>query len=126
MIAGIGIDIIEIRRIKDGYKKFGDNFLTKIFTDAELEYCSKFKKNFESLAGKFSVKEAFMKAIGSGIRQGVWFKDIEVLNLPTQAPYIKLHNIAQKKHQKLGSPDIHISITHTAKTAAAIVILEQK
>ncbi|HPG30278.1 MAG TPA: holo-ACP synthase [bacterium] len=125
MIAGIGIDIIRIQRIIDGYNNFGEIFLKKIFTDKEIEYCLGFHMKFESFAGKFSVKEAFMKAIGAGIRQGVWFKDIEILNYETQKPYINVYRKAKELYVKMGSPDIHISISHTDDNAAAVVVLEK-
>lgn len=125
MIAGIGIDIVNINRIIEGYNKFGNKFLKKIFTEKEIEYCSQRASAFEHYAGKFSVKEAFMKAVGAGIRQGVWFKDIEILNKETQQPFINVYNKAAVYLAKLGSPQIHISITHTHDNAAAIVILEK-
>jgi len=125
MIVGIGIDIIQIHRIIESYNKFGDMFLKKIFTEKEIEYCSGFHSKFESYAGKFSVKEAFMKSIGAGIRQGVWFKDIEILNYESQKPYIKLYRKAEKYYKNMGSPMIHISISHTDENAAAVVILEK-
>jgi len=125
MIAGIGIDIISVERIEKGFEKFGIKFLEKIFTKAEIEYCGRHASVFEHYAGKFSVKEAFMKSIGAGIRQGVWFKDIEVLNRETQQPYVQVYNKAAAYLSALGNPNIHISITHTNDNAAAVVILEK-
>jgi len=125
MIVGLGIDLIEIRRLLDGYSKFGELFLKKIFTEKEIEYCSKFLNSFESYAGKFAVKEAFMKAIGAGIRQGIWFCDIETLNDSSQKPYIILHRKAKEYYENSGANIIHLSITHTEVYATAIVILEK-
>ncbi|HON56303.1 MAG TPA: holo-ACP synthase [bacterium] len=124
MIKGLGIDIVKIQRLIDGYENFGEKFLNKIFTEQEIEYCNKHINNFEHFAGKFAVKEAFMKAIGSGIRQGVWFKDIEILNSYTQKPYVNLYNKAKLSFDELQCNNIYISITHTDDIAAAVVVLE--
>ncbi len=124
MIVGLGIDIIRIKRLENGINQFGNRYINKIYTCAEIDYCQKYRNAIEHFAGKFSVKEAFMKAIGAGIKQGVWFRDIEVLNYETQKPYIKVYNKAAEYYHKLNSPAIHISITHTEDNAAAVVILE--
>jgi len=125
MILGLGIDIVNVDRLKKSYENFGERFLKKIFTDKEIDYCERFQKKFESYAGKFSVKEAFMKAIGKGIKQGVWFNNIEVLNYETQQPYVNLYGNAKLFFEEINGSNIFVSITHTSNVGAAVVIIEK-
>jgi len=93
MIIGLGIDIADQIRIHDGIKKHGDKFLQRIFTAPEIASCQPYRYPVEHYAGKFAVKEAFMKAIGTGLTQNVTFKDIEVLNRDSGAPYVTINAI---------------------------------
>jgi len=123
MIAGIGIDLIEVEKIvKNIHSKV---YLRKVFTEAEIEECRSAINPAERFAGKFAAKEAFMKAIGKGIRQGVWFTQIEVLNEESGAPYIRVNSEVETSINKLGVKNIHVSVTHTKSMAAAIAILEK-
>ena len=106
MIIGVGIDIIEVERIE---KLLNDNFITRNFSEAELEFNSK----PESVAGSFAAKEAFAKALGTGFR-GFNLHDVEVLRDELGAPYI----IFQGKQA-----NAHVSISHTKSTAVAVVII---
>ena len=119
MIKGIGTDIIEISRIK----KSMDNprFLDKNFTASENEYFIKRKMNPQTVAAAFAAKEAFSKAIGTGI-MGFSHKDIEVLHNELGAPYIKLYNNALKI---FGNGNIHLSISHSREYATAVVVIEE-
>ena len=119
MIKGIGTDIIEISRIK----KSMDNprFLEKNFTDSENEYFIKRKMSAESVAAAFAAKEAFSKAIGTGIL-GFSHKDIEILHKESGAPYIKLYNSAQ---EIFGNGNIHLSLSHSREYATAVVVIEE-
>ena len=122
MIVGIGIDLVEIEKIaKDIHS---DVYLRKVFTEAEISVCKTFSNSAEHFAGKFAAKEAFMKAIGNGINQGVWFTQIEVLNRKNGQPFIKATGKAEILLNEMGVKNTHISITHTKKTAAALIILE--
>jgi len=123
MIVGVGIDLIEIEKIaKNIHSK---TFLRKIFTESEITDCKSVVNSPERFAGKFAAKEAFMKAIGKGIHQEVWFIQIEVLNHESGAPYVQVNGEAEASITKLGVKKIHASITHTKNIAAAVVILEQ-
>jgi holo-[acyl-carrier protein] synthase len=123
MIVGVGIDLIEIEKIaKDLHS---DVYLRKVFTEAEISVCKDSVNSAERFAGRFAAKEAFMKAIGNGIRQGVWFTQIEVLNHASGQPYIQVSGEAKTWLNELGATNIHISITHTQNAAAAIIILEK-
>ena len=122
MITGIGLDLIEVKKIAKSIPS--ETYLHKVFTEAEIAECSLATNSAERFAGKFAAKEAFMKAIGKGIRQGVWFTQIEVLNEESGAPYIRVNNEAETAINELRVKKIHVSVVHTKKTAAAVVILE--
>ncbi|TET10538.1 MAG: holo-[acyl-carrier-protein] synthase [Candidatus Atribacteria bacterium] len=124
MIVGCGIDLVKIERIEKIIKRWGDNFIFRIFTPLEIEYCEKKKGNkFQSYAGKFAAKEALLKALGLGLREANW-KEIEIKNDELGQPIIdtsgKLKNIASAK----GVSKYFISISHTKEYAATQVILE--
>jgi len=123
MIVGIGIDLIEIEKIaKDLHS---DVYLRKVFTEAEIAACRTSVNSTEHFAGKFATKEAFMKAIGNGIRQGVWFTQIEVLNHENGQPYVQVSGEAGMRLNELDATNIHVSITHTHNAAAAVIIIEK-
>ena len=123
MIVGIGIDLIEIQGIEKDIQS--NMYLHKIFTEAEIKECQSVVRTAERFAGRFAAKEAFMKAIGKGIRQQVWFSQIEVLNNKDGQPYIQVNGEAQVWLHAMEVKNIHVSITHTGQYAAAIVILEK-
>ena len=122
MILGIGIDITEIERIAKSVES--EAFQRKVFTPAELKSCGKIKNSAECLAGKFAAKEAFMKALGAGIRQKVWFAQIEVLNDASGKPYINVSEEAERLLQAREAKQVHVSISHSGGMAVALVILE--
>ena len=124
MIAGVGIDLIEVEKIAASIRS--EAFLRKVFTEAEIEECSSVTNSVERFAGKFAAKEAFMKAASMGIRQGVWFTQIEVLTEESGAPYVRVKGEMETTLNESGMKKIHVSITHTKNTAAAVVILEQR
>ncbi len=122
MILGIGIDITEIRKIEESIRS--EAFQRKVFTASELKTVAGFKNKAEHLAGKFAAKEAFMKAIGAGIWQQVWFAQIEILNDEFGKPFIKVSGEAEKRLKESKSEKVHISISHSGGMAVAVVILE--
>ena len=124
LIIGCGIDLVKIERIEKIIKRWRDNFIFRIFTPLERDYCEKKKDNkFQSYAGKFAAKEALLKALGLGLREANW-KEIEIKNDELGQPIIdtsgKLKNIASTK----GVSKYFISISHTKEHAVAQVILE--
>jgi holo-[acyl-carrier protein] synthase len=123
MILGIGIDLISIEKIAKSVKS--EAFQRKVFTSAEIAICEAVSNSAERYAGKFAAKEALMKAIGKGIRQEVWFSQIEVLNRESGAPYLNLSGKAEQALESLGGAQVHISLAHSAGLAVAVVILEQ-
>lgn len=124
MIVGIGIDIAEVERIKGAVERHGEVFLRRVFTAKEREYCERFKNKFERYAGRFAVKEAAMKALGTGWSRGVRWVDIEVLRQKGGRPTLALAGEAGKIAKQLGVKHIALSITHTAAQAFAQVIFE--
>ncbi|MBA7608999.1 Holo-[acyl-carrier-protein] synthase [subsurface metagenome] len=124
LIVGCGIDLVKIERIEKIIKRWGDNFIFRIFTPLEREYCEKKKGNkYQSYAGRFAAKEALLKSLGLGLR-GVNWKEIEIENNELGQPIIetsgKLKNIASVK----GVSKYFITISHTKDYAIAQVILE--
>ncbi len=124
MIVGTGVDLAEVPRIKACIERYGEKFIRRIYTPAEIAYVERKANRFERYAARFAAKEAGMKAIGTGWRLGVTWQDFEVANLPSGKPTLLLHGVAAKFAQKLGVKDISLSITHTAELGMAHVILE--
>jgi len=122
MIIGIGIDLVSINDFSQKLKS--RSFIGKVFTETEIAYCESFASSSEHFAGKFAAKEAFMKAIGKGIQQGVWFQQIEVKNKQTGAPSLAITRQALEISNELGVAEIHLSISHSDGYAVALVILE--
>jgi len=121
-IIGIGIDLVEVRRIESAVKN-RKNFLERIYTQEEIKVNPRGEFRFQELAGRFAVKEAFFKAIKTGWRRGVTFSDVIVLNEPSGAPYIKLTGKAKMIAEGLGIKEIFVSISHTDELATGMVIV---
>jgi len=124
MIVGLGIDIAEISRIESAIRRYGDHFLHRLFTPAEIEYCEGYRNRFERYAGRFAAKEAAMKALGTGWRRGVRWVDIEVVREHGGKPALRLEGQAGIIAKQLGVRNIALSITHAGDTALAEVIFE--
>jgi holo-[acyl-carrier protein] synthase len=124
VIVGTGVDLAEVPRIRASIERFGDRFVHRIFTPAEIAYVERKANRYERYAARFAAKEAGMKAIGTGWKRGVTWQDFEVANLPTGKPTLKLHGVAAAIAIKLGVRNISLSLTHTAQLGMAHVILE--
>ena len=124
MIVGTGVDITEVARIKAAVERFGDRFLKRVFTPEEVRYCMAMVNSHERLAARFAAKEAAMKAIGTGLRRGVTWQDVEVVRLPGGRPELRLCGQAAEFASRLGCKRTHLSLSHTAEQAIAHVILE--
>ena len=124
MIIGMGIDVEDVERVKGAIERQGERFLKRIFTDKERAYCEQFKNKYERYAGRFAVKEAAMKALGTGWSRGVRWIDIEVSRRQGSRPMLELKGEARKIADQLGVKNIAMSITHTSKQAMAQVIFE--
>jgi holo-[acyl-carrier protein] synthase len=125
MIVGIGTDLAEVARIQKSVEQFKERFLNRVFTDTERAYAFSKANVAERLAARFAAKEAGMKAIGTGWRRGVRWKDFEVVNEASGKPSLRLGGVAQEIAAQLGVTQISLSLTHTRDTAFAVVILER-
>ncbi len=120
MLTGVGIDIIEIDRIRKSILRHGSHFIKKIFTQREQEYCSRYQDPVPRYAGKFAAKEAVVKALGTGFGAEVAWTDIEILHADTGAPYPLL---SPSLRERFGAAHLLISITHSREYAAAVAFL---
>lgn len=124
MIVGLGTDIAEIDRITAAIERHGQAFIKRVFTENEIWYCERHRGKYERYAARFAAKEAMMKALGTGWRKGVRWRDIEVRNAAGGKPEIFLTGEAEKHAARLGARHFHISITHSGNLALAQVVLE--
>jgi holo-[acyl-carrier protein] synthase len=124
LILGLGVDITEVERIQGAIERQGERFLRRIYTPAEIAYCERFRNKFERYAGRFAVKEAAMKALGTGWSHGVRWVDIEVVRERGGKPVLVLAGEAKQIAERLGVKNMAITITHTATQALAQVIFE--
>ena len=124
MVIGVGTDLIEISRVQHSIARFGDRFLQRIYTPAEVEYCQGKKNAAESFAARFAAKEAAAKALGTGISRGVSWLEIEVTREPGGRPGLALSGCAAERANELGVAGISLSLTHSRDTALAVVVME--
>ena len=124
MIVGLGIDVAEVRRIQAVIEAQRERFLRRVYTPAEAAYCEQFKNKYERYAGRFAVKEAAMKALGTGWSRGVRWVDVEVARQRGGRPILLLKGEAKKIADRLGVKNIAVSITHTSEEAFAQVVFE--
>jgi len=124
VILGTGIDIVEVPRIAAAVERFGERFLNRVFTPSEISYCQSKQNARERFAARFAAKEAGFKAIGTGWRHGVTWKDIEVGREASGRPTICLRGQAAEFAARLGVRRALLSLSHTAEQAIAHVILE--
>ncbi|WP_313591531.1 holo-ACP synthase [Agrobacterium cavarae] len=128
MIIGLGSDLIDIRRVEASIERFGDRFTHRCFTDIEREKSDRRKNRAASYAKRFAAKEACSKALGTGLAQGVFWKDMGVINLPSGKPTMRLTNGAGERLQSMlpvgHEAVIHLTITDDFPYAQAFVIIE--
>jgi holo-[acyl-carrier protein] synthase len=125
VIYGTGLDIVEIKRIKNSLIKYSPRFEDKVFTSTEIDYCQSQADPGKHFAARFAVKEAVSKSLGTGISASVGFKDIEVINEVSGKPTIRMNGRGKKLFEKLNLKSIHISISHDRHYAIAHAIAEQ-
>lgn len=125
MVFGIGVDIVEIARFERFLKEGNDGLFQRLFTAVELEYCGGKKHAAQHYALRFAAKESFLKALGTGLRDGLSWKDIEVVNDPLGKPEIRLTGRALELFQQHGLSSCLLSLSHDAGGAVAMVVLEK-
>jgi len=121
-IIGLGFDATDIPRVRDVLARYGDRFLHRVFTDAEIAYCMRHRDPVPSLAGRFASKEATMKALGTGHTRGVLWKDIEVLR-HGGPPRLHLTGGALRRFESMRARRSLLTITHAETLAMAQVLL---
>ncbi|MHB1700593.1 MAG: holo-ACP synthase [Acidobacteriaceae bacterium] len=124
MIVGTGTDLMEIDRIRASIARYGERFLRRVYTDGEIAYCRRKKNGAENFAARFAAKEAAAKALGTGISQGVGWREIEVRREPSGRPTLHFTGRAEERAARLGVRAASISLTHSRDLAMAVVILE--
>jgi holo-[acyl-carrier protein] synthase len=124
VIVGTGVDLCEVDRLRAAMERHGERFKQRVFTDREIAYSERKANRYERYAARFAAKEAGMKALGTGWRGGIAWRDFEVTNLPSGRPTLAFHGKAGEIAKKLGVRNVALSLTHTRDQAMAMVILE--
>ena len=124
MILGIGIDMEDVERMRLVIDRHGQRFLEKVYTAREIAYVEDKANRYERYAARFAAKEAAMKALGTGWNQGVHWKDLEIVNSAEGCPTLRLAGGALSRAMQMGYRRVHVSMSHTRRTAIAQVILE--
>jgi len=128
MIVGIGTDLVEVERIKKELVSHGEKFIDMLYTEKERTYCTRTENlaiQAQCFAARFAAKEAFLKALGSGLRGGLKWKDVEVINNELGKPEIRIRDTAKKICENAGINGIFLSLSHTKDSAIAVVVLEK-
>lgn len=123
-IVGIGVDVVQVQRITGSLERFGERMERRLFTEAELAYCRSFQDPLPHLAARFAAKEAASKALGTGMSQGVGWKDFEVIQPGGRQPRLEFHGRGREVFAALGCAAAHLSLTHDGGLAIATVVLE--
>jgi holo-[acyl-carrier protein] synthase len=124
MIKGIGTDIVEVGRIERESARLGPEFLAGLFTPGEIEYCESRRRRFESYAARFAAKEAFLKALGTGGRDGISWQEIEVVRDGRGRPELVLKGHALEAARQRGVSTALVSLSHSRECATAVAVLE--
>lgn len=125
MIVGIGIDLVENARLKSALSRQGDRLLEKLFTPGERRYCEDRWNRIAHYAARFAVKEAVLKALGTGWSGGIRWTDVEVVHAPSGKAQVRLLGRAREIARKMKIRAVHISITHTERYASAAAVAER-
>ena len=125
MIFGTGVDIVEIARFERFLEQGNDALFHRIFTSSEIEYCAAKKQSAQHYALRFAAKESFLKALGTGLREGLCWKDMEVFNDKLGKPELRLHRRALEMFREAGLVGCFLSLSHDAGCAIAMVVLER-
>jgi len=116
----VGIDLVEVVRLQRLIEDWGDRFKKRIFTEREIAFCEAMKNKYQSYAGRFSAKEALLKALGTGLSHGVRWKNMEVIDDGRSIPGFSLEG---RVAELVGERDISLSLSHTSKYATAVVLI---
>ena len=127
-IIGIGADITECLRIARMVERHGELFINRVYTDEEIKYCQSRKQATQHYTGRWAAKEAILKALGTGWRKGISWRDIEGRNEPRGKPVVAVRGGVKDVVEQLGVTEIHVTISHcrTHATATAIAVGKEK
>ncbi len=120
-IYSVGVDITQVERFQELIERHGERFVKRVFTAREIAYCQPKAIRVQCFAGRFAVKEAIFKAAGTGLRTGMNWKDVEVINDELGRPAVYLHGVTAKL---LEGKRIHLSLSHEGSMAIAMVVVE--
>jgi holo-[acyl-carrier protein] synthase len=124
MVLGVGTDLIEIERIEASMDRFGERFLSRVFSAGEIAYCRRKRQPAESFAARFAAKEAGAKALGTGISRGVSWKEIEVTREMGERPMLHFNGRAGELAAAMGVRRVQLSLSHSRGLAIAMVVVE--
>src|SRR5690242_11075126 len=123
-VIGIGVDLVECDRIERSLERFGEKFLRRVFTPAEIDYSMSMKFPARHLAARFAAKEAVSKAFGTGIGKSMGWRDIDVHKKESGEPFLLLHDGAKKLAEERGVRTALITLSHSDEHAVAMIVLE--
>lgn len=121
MIQGIGVDVVDVERMKSILAEQGASFIDRVFTDTEIEYCRSKQSPEQHFAARFAAKEAVSKAMQTGWSGIFRWKDVEVVNEPSGAPKVVLYRDVSRSLEK---SFVHLSLSHTENTVVAFAVIE--
>jgi holo-[acyl-carrier protein] synthase len=126
MIVGIGIDVVDVARMRRLLDRKGERALARLFTDGERAYAAMHPEPARQLAARAAAKEAAFKALaGNDLARAIGWRELEVVSRSHQAPILLLHGRAYDRASELGAVKVHLSLSHTDTTAAAFVVVER-
>ena len=125
MIVGLGVDIILIERVKQMLERRGERALERLYTPLERAYCEKMAHPSLHYAARFAAKEAFVKALGTGFRSGVRWRDVGIVNDPKGKPEFAIEGAAAEQMAGIGATAAFVSLSHDPLQAVAVVVLEK-
>jgi holo-[acyl-carrier protein] synthase len=123
MVKGIGVDIIEIDRVRRSIERLGDRFLDKVYTSREILYCNGKAHRFQHYAARFAAKEALSKALSTGWAGEFRWKDVEIMNEPSGQPRFSLHGTLR---ERLGGASIMLTMSHSDSHVVAMVLIQEE
>ncbi len=125
MISGIGVDIVDIHRLEASMNRYGERFANRVFTSAERTYCTHKANSAQHFAARFAGKEAFLKAAGVGLRDGISWQDMEFMNDELGKPNATYCGRLADYMEQQQVTQVHVSFSHTADNAVAVIVLER-
>ena len=121
---GLGVDIVGVEKFSRVVRKRGQRLIERLFTPAERNHCERRFRRFEAYSARFAAKEAFLKALGQGLRGGIRWVDIEISNDPLGKPILRVSGKAKEVADRRGAKRCLLSLSHTTGCAVAVVVLE--